>query len=194
MAAFFSTAWPMAPTIICPVNSASIVTSAVSPDPPTDSVKLICAPARPVPLILSDFGGLYSSTVHSILFVMPMIVSCSVTFVPTLICAGTSVFHLSWMVIHSSKRFMSERIAQAFSGVVGSSVVTCDSGITGSLAVGWAVGGDDHGAAEADVVLQGNAGVLDLALVSSAAQLPGEFGALGKAGGAQRVTLRDQPT
>ena len=51
---------------------------------------------------------------------------------------------------------------------------------------------DDGGAAEADVVLQGHLGALDLALVRLAAQLPGQLRALRQAGGAERVALGDQ--
>ena len=55
------------------------------------------------------------------------------------------------------------------------------------------VDGDHGGAAEADVVLQGDLGALDLALVRLAAQLPGQLRALRQAGRAERVALRDQP-
>ena len=57
---------------------------------------------------------------------------------------------------------------------------------------GAGVEGDDAGAAEADVVLQRDPGVGDLARAGLAAQLPDEFGALGEAGGAERVALGEQ--
>ena len=41
-------------------------------------------------------------------------------------------------------------------------------------------------------MLQGDGGAVDLARVGLAAQLPGELGALGEAGGAERVALGDQ--
>src|SRR4051794_32154681 len=51
----------------------------------------------------------------------------------------------------------------------------------------------DHGcAAEADVVLQGQLGALDLALVGLPAQLPGQFRALRQPGRAERMALGDQ--
>ena len=53
------------------------------------------------------------------------------------------------------------------------------------------VHGDDGGAAEAEVVLEGDLRAVDLALVGLAAQLPVELGALGQPGGADRVALRD---
>src|ERR1019366_1193637 len=57
---------------------------------------------------------------------------------------------------------------------------------------GLLVDGHDGGAAEADVVLQGDLGALDLAGVGRAAQLPDELRALRQAGGAERVALGDQ--
>jgi hypothetical protein len=54
------------------------------------------------------------------------------------------------------------------------------------------VDGDHGGTAEADVVLEGHLCALDLALLGVAAQLPGQFGALGQAGRPQRVALGDQ--
>ena len=57
---------------------------------------------------------------------------------------------------------------------------------------GGLVDGDDGGAAEPDVVLEGDLGAVDLALVGGAAQLPGQLAALGEAGGAERVALGDQ--
>jgi hypothetical protein len=51
---------------------------------------------------------------------------------------------------------------------------------------------DDGGAAEADVVLEGDLRALDLALVGLAAQLPVELGALREAGGAEGVALGDE--
>ena len=54
------------------------------------------------------------------------------------------------------------------------------------------VEGDDAGAAQAQVVLQRQPGAVHLALVGLAAQLPGEFGALCQARGAQRVALAEQ--
>ena len=54
------------------------------------------------------------------------------------------------------------------------------------------VDGHDGRAAEAEVVLQADLRALDLALVGLAAQLPGELGALGQAGGAERMALGDQ--
>src|SRR6187399_181890 len=56
------------------------------------------------------------------------------------------------------------------------------------------VDGDHGGAAEADVVLQGQLRALDLPLVGFAAQLPGQFRALRQAGRAERVALGDQPS
>src|SRR6185503_9939915 len=50
----------------------------------------------------------------------------------------------------------------------------------------------DAGAAEAEVVLQGDLGALDLASVGLAAQLPDQLGALREAGGAERVALGEQ--
>ena len=61
----------------------------------------------------------------------------------------------------------------------------------GESAVRRAVGGDDRRAAETDVVLQREPGAVDLAGVGRAAQLPGELGALGEAGRAERVALGD---
>ena len=61
------------------------------------------------------------------------------------------------------------------------------------LALGALVGGDDGGAAEPDVVLQGGVDAVDLTLVGGAAQLPGQLGALGQPGGAERMALGDQP-
>ncbi len=43
-------------------------------------------------------------------------------------------------------------------------------------------------------MLQGRVDAVDLSLVGSAAQLPGQLGALGQAGRAERVALGDQPT
>src|SRR5205807_9573307 len=48
------------------------------------------------------------------------------------------------------------------------------------------------GAAEAEVVLEGGLGAVDLAVAGVAAQLPRELGALGQAGGAEGVALGDQ--
>ena len=62
-----------------------------------------------------------------------------------------------------------------------------DLGLDGRL-----VNGDDSGAAEPDVVLQADLGVLDLTLVRVAADLPGQLAALREASGAKRVTLADQ--
>src|SRR5437762_6372767 len=50
----------------------------------------------------------------------------------------------------------------------------------------------DAGAAEAEVVLEGDLGAFDLAGVGLAAQLPDQLGALGEAGGAERVALGEQ--
>ena len=58
---------------------------------------------------------------------------------------------------------------------------------------GRLVDGDHGGAAEADVVLEGDLGAVDLALVGVAAQLPGQLGALREAGRPERVALGDQP-
>src|SRR5690606_35083333 len=55
-----------------------------------------------------------------------------------------------------------------------------------------AVDRDDAGTAEAEVVLQRDLGPLDLAPVGLAAELPDQLGALGQAGGAQRVALAEQ--
>lgn len=60
--------------------------------------------------------------------------------------------------------------------------------------VGALVHGDDDGAAEAEVVLQGDVDVLDqAAVVGPPPQLPRELGALGQARRAERVTFADQP-
>src|SRR5690242_6194291 len=67
-----------------------------------------------------------------------------------------------------------------------------DHSIMAPLTLGALVGGDDGGAAQPDVVLQCGADVVDLTLVGCPAQLPGQFGALRQAGGAQRVPLGDQ--
>ena len=50
----------------------------------------------------------------------------------------------------------------------------------------------DAGAAEAEVVLERDAGAFYLALVGLAAELPDELGALGEAGGAERVALGEE--
>src|SRR5919197_4073761 len=54
------------------------------------------------------------------------------------------------------------------------------------------VDGHHRGAAEADVVLEGDVDIVDLARVGVAAQLPVELGALGQSGGAEGMALRDQ--
>src|SRR3990172_411328 len=51
----------------------------------------------------------------------------------------------------------------------------------------------DHGAAEADVVLQRDLRPRDLTGLGLPPQLPAQLRALGQAGGAERVPLRDQP-
>ena len=56
------------------------------------------------------------------------------------------------------------------------------------------VDGDDGSAAEADVVLQRNLDVIDLALLGHPSQLPVQLRALRKAGRAERMALRDQTT
>ncbi len=48
-------------------------------------------------------------------------------------------------------------------------------------------------AAEAEVVLERNLRAFDLTLVRLSAELPVELGALGEAGGAEGVTLGDEP-
>src|SRR5687767_12375540 len=53
------------------------------------------------------------------------------------------------------------------------------------------VDGDDGRAAQPDVVLERDLRAIDLPLVRLAAELPGELGALGEAGGAEWVALRD---
>ena len=63
----------------------------------------------------------------------------------------------------------------------------------GRASGGRLVDGDHGGAAEADVVLEGDLGAVDLALVGFAAQLPGQLGALGEPGRPERVALGDQP-
>src|SRR4051812_31508580 len=63
---------------------------------------------------------------------------------------------------------------------------------TGNVSACLLVDGHGAGAAEPDVVLQGDPGALHLTCAGLAAQLPGEFGALGDPGGAQRVPLGDQ--
>lgn len=66
-------------------------------------------------------------------------------------------------------------------------------GVVG-LAVGASVEGDDGGAAEAEVVLEGEVagGDGDEAVRGPAAELPGELGALGEARGAEGVALGDE--
>jgi hypothetical protein len=51
---------------------------------------------------------------------------------------------------------------------------------------------DDAGAAEAEVVLEGDLGALDLASLGLAAQVPDELGALCEAGGAEGVPLGEE--
>src|SRR4051812_15035156 len=57
---------------------------------------------------------------------------------------------------------------------------------------GRLVDGDHGRAAEADVVLEGDLGAVDLTLVGFAAQLPGQLGALGEPRRPERVALGDQ--
>src|SRR5262245_37827928 len=61
-----------------------------------------------------------------------------------------------------------------------------------SGALGFAVHGDDGRAAESEVVLQGDLGLLHLALLRLAPELPVELGALREPGGAERVALGDE--
>ena len=64
----------------------------------------------------------------------------------------------------------------------------------------WGVGpillvyGDDTGATEAKVMLEGDACIGHLALLSHASQLPAQLSALGKTCGTERVSLGDQTT
>jgi hypothetical protein len=57
---------------------------------------------------------------------------------------------------------------------------------------GGLVHADHGGAAEADVVLEADLRSVHLTLVGLAAQLPRELRALGEAGRAERMALRDQ--
>src|SRR5690606_32242189 len=62
-----------------------------------------------------------------------------------------------------------------------------------AISAGPLVEGDHSGAAEPDVVLESQPGVLDLPGVGLAAQLPDQLGALREARGAERVSLGQQP-
>src|ERR1700744_4206823 len=56
------------------------------------------------------------------------------------------------------------------------------------------VQGHDAGAADADIVGERQSCALDLANAGLAAKLPNQLGALRKSGGAERMSLRQQPS
>src|SRR5690606_4221814 len=117
----FSIAVPSAPTIICPSNS--VVRSSFEPSPArsTAMVMEIRTPAMPVPEIFSVFGGWNSSTVHVIVFGMPIIEMTSVNRAPVDNCCGRSSLNFTCSVSHFSKWFGSPASSNTRSGVAGSS-------------------------------------------------------------------------
>src|SRR4051794_18822481 len=139
-------------------------------------------------------GGDHSTTVHSTLAGMPITLILSVTSVPlptSSIAGGGPSGKPSCRLNHSGKRSKFETSSQACSSGAPRSRISATT--TLGAIPRRLVERDNDGPADPDVVLEGRLGALDLAFVRLAAQLPGQFRALGRAGRSQRVSLRDQP-